>query len=353
MGFSTYKPEWQETTPMEFKSNNPLIPGKVLLDTYHITVKDFDENGQECGEHDELCVTHASLLRWWQDNLMPLGCSLEFEPYERKTSGSVVKCTLTMGNLHVEALGEASCDNCSTDISKKHLTNTAENRAFDRAFIRFLALNLDEFDGVRQVFSSSEEIGIPKRADSAPAARAAVMPTVTPAVAPAGKPADRSSMPSWLREETTGPAPVNDAPKAPAAEKVESASPAEFPASLAGKTAPASEEAKPAKRDALDEFREERIAASKTAYTDQEYAGMMASEFYGLSNCEFNGKTFGEMLELLRSKNVAACKALQMYVKFRPFQSERLPMWKCLISYLSKEGLIRFYPTGNFFVGIK
>ena len=346
MGFSTYKPEWQVTTPVEFKSDNPLITDKVCLETYHITVPDFDAKGKQIGEHDELCVTHSSLLHWYEKNLMPKGCTMQCEPYPGVKNGIIVKCSLKMGNIHVEALGEASGDNCSTEISFKHPTNTAENRAFDRALIRYLALNLDEFNGIDQIYSSSDEIGQPKRESSEPA-------TAPSPSAPTPRPAADSSTPTWFNATAPVPAPVSSAPAVSTAEKI-----GEMTVHTAVPTAPAAEAApaenpKPAKQDPVDEYREERLAASKLEFTAQEYEGMLNSPFYGLSNCEFNGKLFRDMIDLLKAKNVAAGKALQMFVKFRPFQTEKIPNWKCLISYLNKEQLIRFYPTGNFFVGVK
>lgn len=334
MGISTYKPEWQTATPMEFKSDNPLIPGPVELEVYTVVVDDTDDSGKKIGEHQETIITYASLKKWYAKNLMNNGGHVSFEISPGIKNGVIVKCTLTKGDTHIEEIGEASLDNCFTDISRNYPATTAGNRAFCRVMFWYLNLNLDEMsDGI--VRTEADLLDRPTTCEeSKPSA------PVTPRA---------SDSPTWFNTPAKVPLPP-PAEKAPTGERAPAATVTN--AATLPEPQPVAEKAS-AKSNPDEEFKEDRLAAARTQYTDQEYDNLLKSEFHGLSNCPFNGRPVSEMIDLVRSKDPEACRAIQAFVKYRPFQSDRLPAWKCLISYLNKNGLIQLYPTGKFFVGVK
>ena len=359
MGFSINpgKPDWQVTTPVSFKSLNPLVRESVLLDTYTVVVPEFDSDRNQCGEHTEMCVTHNSLLKWYTTYLMINGGSVSYEVCSGPRNGIVVKCAIeklvspeekailakdgyAIPNdvVHVESLGEASCDNCTNDISLKHQATTAENRSFDRAIIRYLSLDLSEF-GKDTIYSSSEEIGKPVNPEE----------KENESETPAAEKVD--STPSWLNKSSEpkveqpaerAPEPTAEQPAPSNPPKKEKTEKSEKPASS------------PTKDDEIAlKYKDEREKASHTKFADNEYESMLDTAFVGPVASEFDGKTFREIIKLVREKYDKAGKTLQVYVRCRPMQSDKLPLWKCLISYLSKENLIRLYPSGKCFIGIK
>ena len=103
----------------------------------------------------------------------------------------------------------------------------------------------------------------------------------------------------------------------------------------------------------IEKYKEEREIASRTEFKDAEYEAMLDTPFAGLVSPELNGKPFRKIIQLLRDGYANAGKALSTYVKYRPMQAANIPVWKCLISYLAKEKLIRFYSSGKFFIGKK
>lgn len=360
MGFSINpsKPGWQVTTPMGFKSLNPLVREEVLLDAYTVIVPEFDNDRNQIEEHVELCVTHNSLLKWYTTRLMTNGGSVSYEVCSGPRNGIVVKCAIekivspeektilakdgyVIPNdiVHVESLGEASCDNCTNEISLKHQATTAENRSFDRAIIRYLSLDLSEFE-TDSIYSSSEEIGKPVNPDDEN--------TNEPVAAATEKAA---STPSWLNKSSA----PKEGPPAEHAEEKRAAQPA--PSAPPKKESPEKAE-KPASSTAKEDeialkFKDEREKAANTKFSDKEYEAMLDTAFVGPVASEFDGKTYREIVRLVREKYEKAGKTLQVYVRYRPMQSDKLPLWKCLISYLSKENLIRLYPSGKCFIGNK
>lgn len=174
MGYAL-TPQFYRATEVAFHSINPLFPGEILLDMYYVTIQDKDHEGKVIGEREVPCVTHESLMRYYREHLMLRRTTVNYEPIF--SDPMVVKCTITkkytptdLKNLcascpgttnddfgtevSVVAIGEASARNAKSEIAQKHLANTAENRAFDRAIIKLLSLETDE-----AIYGSSEEIG--------------------------------------------------------------------------------------------------------------------------------------------------------------------------------------------------
>jgi hypothetical protein len=319
MGYSTYKPDWAVTNPISFTSYNPMIRDKVTLDTYTINVKDYDANGKEIGEHMELIITHNSLMGYYQRYLMPYGVSVHFTPYPTQ-DGAVVKCTLQKNdtNLCLEALGEATVGNATTEIAANHLTNTAENRAFDRAMIRFLCLDLNEYGG--KAYSSSDDIKGTLKATEKKAE------TEEPAKEPV------EEEPSWYNTPVKPPVQENKQPD----KKTETKEPQPVQTQQQGK---------PSSQQKTDLFKEDRLKAAKVIYSDEEYEKMLDTKFM-LSQSPFNGLTFRKMIEKVKAYEEPAGKALRTYIMYRPAQTSEIGVWKCLISYLcQKTDLLTIYPT--------
>ena len=431
MGYSTYKPEWQVTTPVRIPSFNPLIREDVELDSYTVIVADYDQQNQKTGEHEELCVTHASLLRWYQKNLMPYGGSIQYEVFPGTKSGVVVKCTLEKiitkeeadmlrnlgrpafpnNTVHIESLGEASCDNCSTQIAKKHLANTAENRSFDRALIRYLSLNLETL-GTTNLYSSSEELGVPvqkensepvpapvplePKAEQASAGKPAFMPPPVPDGKPSAgsvfnpepiavdKPKERPAfMPTPIQDASASLPEVpsseakSDATKssnekmsqkpkwyqpqsvnAPKADRIASgASTKSQLRPMSGKAAPfqgtnrklSAEEKKAEDEDMVLRYKDDREEAARLTYSPEDYKNLMDCEFTFMGS-EFNGVPIRDMVNGIVRGNGDMIHAVHSYVLSKPRQTDQIPVWKCLISYLTKNNMIAFYRTGKFFV---
>lgn len=174
MGYAL-TPEFYKACECAFHSLNPIFPGEILLDMYYVTIQDKDKNGEIVGEREIPCVTHESLMRYYRENLMLKRTNVFFEP--TFSDPMVVKCTIVKAltptdiknlinfypnataedfgkEIHIEAIGEATVQNSKSEIAQKHLANTAENRAFDRAMIKLLSLDTKE-----QVYGSSDEIG--------------------------------------------------------------------------------------------------------------------------------------------------------------------------------------------------
>lgn len=347
---------FKDATVVDFISLNPLFSGmKFPLEVYKVLVEDLDECGNKLGEHEETCVTHASLLQNYNIQLLPIGVTKNFSNITPVSyNGVIFKCTLEMTvsllqsreliqkgimapmenyKVHIESTGGATLENCNSLIAKNHLAETAENRSFDRAMIQFLALDMSEY-GNRTLYGSSELEG--KRVTvpmPAPPKVSECRPMPTPVVKanPAEKP-DTNSLPSWCnaapKETPTAPAPVaqavqNEAPVTPAN------------TSDTGK--------KP------DEFADERIAASKVRYTDEEYRIMLNHPLGGMANA-MSGKPIGEVFDLMtRSKDKAALNAIKYYITFKPYQTDQIPIWKTLISYLTKENYLQIFTKSKKF----
>lgn len=141
-----YLPEWYSAVPTTFTSNNPLI-GSVILDMY--TIRTETETGSKTTVP---VVTHQSLLNWYRANMIRFGIRKTIEVASCTADLKVVRCILDSSILgHTESLGEASPSNLVTRVSMEHPNSMAENRAFDRAVMDFLALDT-------LVYSSSDEI---------------------------------------------------------------------------------------------------------------------------------------------------------------------------------------------------
>lgn len=364
MALNLYKPEWQSATPTTFKSRNPLIKEDVILDVYDVEVEEKDALGNVCGTHTESCVTHQSLLNFYQQHLLPIGMSVKFDVPQIGTPGLiVVKCVLEKNGVtkeqwkllnsqgidvnddivyHVEAIGEASVDNCKTEISLTHLTNTAENRAFDRALVRFLALDLD-----RPIYSSSDELGRPVQGKE-------------PAESVEGQDQDwfssgKSSAQSMTVEVNRKPDPQPVPESTPAKPAVQATVTA--PVQVQPEVKPASTYVKPAPAVVREPTPTEKEIAqcARQTYSDEEYAWMLAQQ-YQFSKSEYNGKTFAEMIGIIKEGKAEAkevCVAFYSLLRFKPKHADQVSAWQRFISYMAKEKLLIVYPSGKVFVGKK
>lgn len=68
---------------------------------------------------------------------------LDYIPVETGLSHSIVSCTIKLGGYKVIESGEASVATLNSTIAKSYPYLQAELRAFDRAVISFLQLNID------------------------------------------------------------------------------------------------------------------------------------------------------------------------------------------------------------------
>ena len=348
---------WKDATVVEFVSQNPLFSGmKFPLEVYKVIVEDTDSEGNKIGEHEEFCVTHSSLLTNYNVQLLPIGVIKNFSNVTPATyDGVIFKCTIEMNvsqvqirelvqrglmppmenyKVHTESTGGATTGNCSSVIAKMHLAETAENRSFDRALIQFLALDMSEY-GNRTLYGSSELDGKRVRIDEQnPANAAPKAPENRPAPAPAPivKPdpvtPDKEELPSWC-----------NSPKRTSAAPAPAAAPA---------AAPAPDDNASEKPVKVDEFADERAAAAKVTYTEEEYQQMLDHTLGGMVN-NMSGKPIREVLALINKDN-SAFRALQNYIIYKPYQSDLIPIWKCLVSYLVREKYLVIYPSKKFYL---
>lgn len=349
---------WKDATVVEFISQSPLFSGmKFPLEVYKVIVEDTDNEGNKIGEHEEFCVTHSSLLTNYNVQLLPIGVTKNFSNVTPATyAGVIFKCTIEMNvsqvqirdlvqrglmppmenyKVRTESTGGATTGNCSSVIAKMHLAETAENRSFDRALIQFLALDMSEY-GNRTLYGSSELDGKRVRIDDkkpdsavpkAPETRPAPAPAPIVKPDPVEKP-DEGDLPSWCNPTA----------------KQASAAPAPAPAPA---TAPAAVKSLEENKT-VDEYAEERAAAAKVSYTDDEYQQMLDHTLGGMVNA-MSGKPIREVLSLI-NKDESAFRALRNYIVYKPYQSDLIPIWKCLVSYLVKEKLLVIYQSKKFYL---
>ena len=134
---------------MKIKSN--YLGVDVDIDIYEGTT----EQGNEMP-----IVTHNSLENVILNNLPPeLGVKWDLIVEDASDTHPVVKCTMLDNNgRRVQAIGEAVANTLVNEIARNFPVTMAGNRAFDRAAIKYLAL---ETNG--KMLYSSEEIPTAKR----------------------------------------------------------------------------------------------------------------------------------------------------------------------------------------------
>ena len=244
-----YFPDWYSAVPTVFRSTNPLI-ATVTLDMYTL-VTDTDDGGSR----PVPVVTHQSLLSWYRTNMLRFGIRKSVEVVSSSNDLKIVRCTLESPILgHTEALGEASFSNLTTRISRDHPASMAENRAFDRAVMDYLALDT-------QVYSSSDEI------------RGSIE---TP-----------ESAECFVRNRTANPsleAPAGQSAPPPVPEKPVSSVPPVPPVSAA----PAEPAARP---DLLKEIAEHPCSDAEIQW--------FLPRTLNLYNSNYNGQSFGSLLDKL------------------------------------------------------
>lgn len=127
-----------------------------------------------------------------------------------------VKCILSTKNVHIEQVGEFLCDtwNSSNPVMKDNPLATCQNRAFDKAFIRFMAFDISAYE-VAALYSSAEipvdgmvpltdkNVSANMQKDAAPAMQA---PPMTGDAMNASQAATGNGMPPVFNQ--TGAAPV-------------------------------------------------------------------------------------------------------------------------------------------------
>ncbi|MBQ9303459.1 hypothetical protein [Butyrivibrio sp.] len=94
-------------------------------------------------------IAHNSLKSYMLENMAraltakQLPIKVAYAPIETALSHSIVSCTISMGNYEVTETGEACVATLETPIAKNYPYLEAEMRAFDRAAISFLQLNIN------------------------------------------------------------------------------------------------------------------------------------------------------------------------------------------------------------------
>ena len=183
-----YLPEWYSAVPTTFNSSNPLI-ASVILDMYTIVTE--GENGSKTKVP---VVTHQSLLNWYRANMLRFGIRKSVDVLNCTPDSRVVRCSLDSAILgHTEALGEASSSNLATRISMDHPNSMAENRAFDRAIMDYLALDTlvySSSDEIRRTVQEppSPECFVRRSPENAPASASVPAPAPVPATEPVSAP---------------------------------------------------------------------------------------------------------------------------------------------------------------------
>lgn len=364
MGQSLYVPEWQTATPRSFKSRNPLFEDvPIVLDVYDVQVEERNKLGEKIGEHKETCVTHTSLMRWYEMNGLMFGYKLSYEPVIGKDA-VIVKCTIqkrvteeeakkmlkaghnvpmSSYTVHWEGIGEASPQNTSTEIAQKHLAATAENRAFDRTLLRLLALDTEH--GV--LYSSSDEIGRPIIDENRQTPESNDNPRWWESgavMADPIKPAEQTPVtprpvaPSSFVEKTDK-LPVQTVPVEANADELPL-----FPEAKSDPVPPAQEETekRASEKKPVTEEEYKRIASIKEL-TDEE-AEAVGNYTLHLANSEFNGQPFSRAIEAVRHQDTkeaaAAGRALYFFVRNRPSNPEKEKEWVQVIALLKKEQLL-------------
>ena len=251
-----YLPEWYSAVPTTFSSSNPLI-SSVILDMYTIVTE--EENGSKTKVP---VVTHQSLLNWYRTNMLRFGIRKTVDILNCTPDARVVKCALDSAILgHTEALGEASASNLATRISMDHPNSMAENRAFDRAVMDYLALDTT-------VYSRSDEI------------RGTVQNPASEECFVRRTPETKQSLPQESApkaEENPAPVPARKPDSAPVAAQP---APAPDPAPIL-----------PPRPDLLKEIAEHPCSADDVVW--------LTGRTLNLYNSVFNGRNMGQLLDLL------------------------------------------------------
>lgn len=110
-----------------------------------------------------LIIRHTALENmYWNlpDEKRP---SFSIEPFDVSKMPGIpplfaVKCILKKENIVIEQIGEMTCESWvnSNPVTKDFPLTTCKNRAFDRAFIRYMQFNISAFNA--RVLYSTEEI---------------------------------------------------------------------------------------------------------------------------------------------------------------------------------------------------
>ncbi|ADL36192.1 hypothetical protein bpr_II255 (plasmid) [Butyrivibrio proteoclasticus B316] len=77
---------------------------------------------------------------------------IDYKPIETSMSHSVVDCTIKMGNYQITETGEATIATLNSSVAKNFPYLEAQTRAYDRAVISFLQLQVDG----KRVYSDRE-----------------------------------------------------------------------------------------------------------------------------------------------------------------------------------------------------
>lgn len=147
------------TALQQFQNGGPNTPAQNKFQTvtvqvysnYTKTAFNFeaqvkqDDNGQQY-----YCLLHNSIktvmLHYMAEcankpNITPI--VVDYHPIATELSHTIVDCTVSQGTYSVTETGEASIATLNSSVAKEYPYIEAQTRAYDRAMISFLQLNVD------------------------------------------------------------------------------------------------------------------------------------------------------------------------------------------------------------------
>lgn len=139
----------EQSIPIQVQSKLFNVP--ITLQAYQA-----EENGQ-------YIITHNSLKSYFLEGMAARSAQnktpidVTYQPIETALSHCIVSCTIAMGGYKVTETGESCVATLNSQIAKNYPYIEAEMRAFDRAAISFLQLQING----KRVYSD-EELSLPR-----------------------------------------------------------------------------------------------------------------------------------------------------------------------------------------------